>query len=148
MMPVNRDLERKVISLFVEKSKRNRYLQFLSAVKKRPKFIAKLAHFQDFKWELFLELNSNEQEAIAITLTNYNLTNKTCYVISENMKLDTKTMEVDDAIRIIVGYGMGSIIVFGDANAIFYQGEDKRSSYMSRLVLYLIIIFVVVTIHL
>jgi hypothetical protein len=134
-LPVNPDLERKVILRFIQKRKRDRYLQFVSAATNRQKFIAKLAHFQDFKWELLNELNLNEQKAIAITLTNYNLTDKTCYVISENMKLDTKTMEVDDAIRSIVGYGMGSIIVFGDANAIFYQGEDQRSSYMSRLIL-------------
>ncbi len=56
----------------------------------------------------------------------------TCYIISENIELDTKRLDISQAIDATLGYDMGTILVFGDADIILYQGEEIKSSYMSK----------------
>jgi hypothetical protein len=61
------------------------------------------------------------------------LPEKTCYVISENRNIDTKTMDIKDAIKETVGYGMGTILVFGEADMVLFEGEEINTRYISKL---------------
>lgn len=132
-MTQNIDLETKVIKKFVDKTKQDRYLQFISTPKNRNKLINDLAHFNHFKWDLFEEVNGNEQQIILATLQRNKVPAQNCYVISENSQLDTKTLDTTKAIQETVGYNMGTILVFGDADIIFYEGESIKSRYISKL---------------
>jgi hypothetical protein len=44
-------------------------------------------------------------------------------------------MSVTEAITQTVGLDMMTILVFGDANMIFYEGEGLKNRHISRLVL-------------
>ena len=133
-MGQNIDLELKVIKRFVDDRRQERYLQFIAQPKNRQKFINELPHFRDFKWSLFEEVNKDEQQFLFLLLQKYKLTDKNCYIISFDPEIDTATMEVRQAIEEVVNYNMGTILVFGDAEFIFYGGEELKSRYVSKLI--------------
>src|SRR5579875_3265631 len=122
-MTQNADLEIKVIKKFVDKAKQDRYIQFVSSSKNRHKFISDLSHFNFFKWDLFEAVKGNEKQTIIQALQKNAVADKTCYVISENTNIDTKTLDTKEAISETVGYGMGTILVFGDADMIYFESE-------------------------
>jgi len=133
-MTQNVDLEIKVIKKFVDKTKQDRYIQFVSSPKNRHKFVSDLSHFNFFKWDLFEAVKGNEEQAIIQALQENRVSDKTCYVISENSGIDTKTLGTKEAISETVGYGMGTILVFGDADMIYFESETMNTRYISKKV--------------
>lgn len=103
-------LEINVIKKFVDKAKQERYIQFVSSLKNRHKFISDLAHFNFFKWDLFESVKGNEEQAILQAIQKNGVPDKTCYVISENADIDTKTLDIKEAISKTIGYGMGQFL--------------------------------------
>ena len=131
-MTQNIDLEIKVIKKFVDKLKQDRYIQFISSPKNRQKFIADLSHFNFLQWDKFDKVNGNETEIIVTTLQKRKVLDTTCYVISENKEIDTKILGIKSAINETVGYGMGTILVFGNADIIYYECETMNTRYISK----------------
>ena len=131
-MTQNADLEIKVIKRFVVKAKQDRYIQFVSSPKNRHKFIKDLSHFNFFQWDLFQAVTGNEERSILQVLQNNSVVENVCYVISENTDIDKKTIKIKEAIIEIVGYGMGTILVFGDAEIIYFESETMNKRYISK----------------
>ncbi len=125
------DLEIKVIKKFIDKSKQNRFIQFISSLKNRHKFIAELSHFDCLKSNLFVEVNGKEQQMIFAALLKNNISSEICYVISENSQLDCQILNTFYVLKEVIGQGNGTILVFGNADLIFYEGEGPKSRYMS-----------------
>ena len=65
-------------------------------------------------------------------LQDQGVISKTCYIISENSSIDTQTLTIDEALRLTVGHGMGTILVFGNAEMVFYECETMNVRYISR----------------
>lgn len=133
-MTQNTDLEIKVIKRFVDKAKQDRYIQFVSSPKNRHKFISDLSHFNFFHWNLFEAVKGNKEQVILQALQKNGVAHKTCYVISENANIDTHTLDTKQAISETVGYGMGTILVFGDADMIYFESETINTRYISKKV--------------
>ena len=131
-MTQNLDIELKVIKKFVDKTKQDRYIQFVLSPKNRHKFINELSHFNSFKWDLFEPVKGIEEQAILQALQKNSVADKTCYIISENTDIDTKTLNIKEAISKTVGYGMGAILVFGDADIIYFESETINSRFISK----------------
>ena len=120
-------LETKTILKFVIKDKRERYCSFISKDKTRIKFIHKLAHFSDFDWKKIRSIESHERQSIfkeLESLGNF----KDCYV-----KIDGKRVNVELVLDISLGEGMGTILVFGEAEAIFHEGEVPNDRWISKI---------------
>jgi len=133
-MTQNADIEIKVIKKFVDKAKQDRYIEFVSSPKNRHKFISDLSHFNFFRWDLFEPVEGIEEQIILEALQKNGVADKTCYVISENSDIDTKTLDSKQAISETVGYGMGTILVFGDADMIYFESETMNTRYISKKV--------------
>ena len=134
-MTQNLDLEIAVIKKFVDKNKQDRFIQFTSSAKSRHKFINELAHFKFFNWNKFDKIEGNEEQAILTALQKNKITDKTCYAISENKNLDTKVLDINQVIHETVGYGQGTILVFGNAEIIYYESEEMKERYLSKQLL-------------
>jgi hypothetical protein len=52
-------------------------------------------------------------------------------LISENSELDRKRFDIDTALSITIGYGMETLIVFGDAEIVFYEAEGQNDRWIS-----------------
>ena len=130
-MTGNIDIETKVIERFIVKTKRDRYLTFIGADKTRKKLTNELAHFRDLRKELFDEVKGNERQIIKDRIKGLGKLND-CYLISESSDLDQKRLDIDTALSEVIGYGMGTIIVFGDAEIIYYEAEGPSDRWISK----------------
>lgn len=128
------DLEIMVIRRFVDKTKQDRYIQFILDPKKRHKFIGDLSHFNYFKWDLFVEVHGIEEDVILKALSTNCVSKENCYIISENAEIDTATLGIKRAINETVGFGMGTILVFGEADMIYYESESMNTRFISKKV--------------
>ena len=132
-MENNIALEWKVIEKFIQKDKRDRYKQFVAKEKTRPKFIRDLAHFKYLEIEKFDRIEGGGEELrILERLKKSKIDTSTCYIISQNSRLDTKTLETIAALKDTIGLGMGTIFVFGDADIIYFEGEEAFDRLISK----------------
>jgi hypothetical protein len=125
------DAERLFVNRFIIKDKQERYSSFLSNKKSRGKFIDKLYHFEDLQWKFFREIpgNENEREIILQKLKSKKSISR-CFIISSDPKFDRKSMTVEDAIENVVGTE-ASILIFGEAEIVYYEGEPPNQRYIS-----------------
>jgi hypothetical protein len=131
-MAQNTELERKVINRFVTKSKRERYLQFVTSTKNRKKFIKALHSGQFFLASALEHVTGIEKNVIQQSLVQSGITAHTCYVISENAAIDTHILALGDALRQVVGWGAGTILVFGEADLIYVELDGLRNRYINQ----------------
>jgi hypothetical protein len=130
---MSQDIEKKVIERFVAKTKRDRYLTFIKSDKTRDKFTSELAHFRDLRQERFDEISGDEKKVIKDRIKSLGNI-KDCYLISENLELDRKRLDIDTALNKTIGYGMGTLVVFGDAEIVFYEAEGPSERLISKLI--------------
>jgi hypothetical protein len=130
---MSQSLEIKLIQKYITKDKQSRYIQFLSSKKHRYKFIKDLPHFNHFKWELLEEVHKEEAQEIQRRLKALNIKTTDCYVISENPVIDQKTLPFDEATQEISDMDMATILVFGDAEMIYFEVEPPKNRYISKM---------------
>ena len=119
------------IKKFVVKDKQDRYLTLPEKGKIRKMFIAMLYNFNNFNWQLFREIPGNESKKNTIANKVKSRKNlSTCFIISTDSDYDGKTILVDGAIENVVGIE-GSILIFGDAEITYYEGEAPGRRYIS-----------------
>jgi hypothetical protein len=90
-----------------------------------------LPHFNAFKWEQLDEVHKEEAQEIDRRLKAMNIKSKECYIISENPHIDQKVLAYDDALEEIGS--MATILVFGNAKLIYYEGEPPKNRYISKI---------------
>jgi hypothetical protein len=131
MPNLNLDIETKVIERFIQKTKRERYLTFIQSDKTRRKFTEALAHFSDLRRGQFDLVKGDERQIIRDRIR---ISGKLveCYIISENSDLDQKRLGIESALNEIIGYGMGTLVVFGDAEVLYYEGEGPDNRWISK----------------
>lgn len=125
------NIETKVIQRFVIKPKRDRYLGFINNMKTREKFINDLHHMNFLQQDLFDKVEGNEREFIKQKLSFLGNI-KDCYVISENKNIDKKRLDIDTALREVIGADQGTLLVFGDAEIIYSEAEGFNNRLISR----------------
>lgn len=119
--------EQSLIAKFVKRSKRDRYREILSSPRLRHKFTTQLAHFADFDPKYRLPLLSTKLfvENIALELQKRRSPN-TVFVISEDPSLDQKDLPLVEALKCIVGRGMGAVVSCIPGRLAFVETEDER----------------------
>ena len=119
--------EEVLIASFVKRSKRERYREILSNPRLRHKFTDQLAHFADFDSKYRLPIPSNQLPAdnIARELRRRHSPD-IVFAISEDPALDRKELLLVDALREIVGRGMGTVLSCIPGHLAFVETETER----------------------
>jgi hypothetical protein len=130
-MSQDRELEFKVIERFIVKEKQERFKSFINKLTSRKKFTDKLAHFNDLDMTLFSEVNGNERQIIKEKIKPLNRITD-CYIISENENIDGSRMNIDKALDQTIGTGFGTLLVFGDVDFVYYEGEGPNDRWISK----------------
>lgn len=119
--------EHELIAAFVKRSKRDRYREILSNPRLRHKFTTQLPHFKDFDPQFRLPFPSNKLFVgnIAAELRKRHSPN-IVYAISEAPALDQKDLPLVDALKEIVGSGMGTVLCCIPGQLAFVETEDER----------------------
>jgi hypothetical protein len=131
-MEYNHSLENKVVNKFFIKEKRERIKAFLGNPKRRRDFTFSLAHCQDLRFEKFNKVTGrNEAMQISKYVSKLEKIN-TCYIISENENIDGKVLKITEALNETIGRGDGTLLVFGDAEILFFEGESAKDRWISN----------------
>ncbi len=119
--------EHSLIAAFVKRSKRDRYREILSNPRLRHKFTNQLAHFTDFdpKYRLSIPSNKLFVNNIALELQRRH-SPKIVFAISEDPALDQKELPLVEALKQIVGRGMGTVLSCVPGRLAFVETEDDR----------------------
>jgi hypothetical protein len=119
--------EHSLIAAFVKRSKRDRYREILANPRLRHKFINQLAHFTDFDPKYRLSIPSNKLFVgnIALELQKRHSPNLV-FAISEDPALDQKELPLVEALKQIVGRGMGTVLSCIPGRLAFVETEDER----------------------
>jgi hypothetical protein len=125
-----RELEILTINRFFKEGKAKRYVDFILKTTSRQKFISSLAHLKDLDFEKFEKVGKNEMDQILERVKGEKL--DSCYVISENKRIDGQFLDVERAIEETIGYGMGTLLVFGTAKIVYYEGEEMNDRWISH----------------
>jgi hypothetical protein len=120
-------IEHSLIGAFVKPSKRERYREILSNQRLRRKFTAELAHFVDFDPKYRLPIPSSKLfvDNIVRELQKRH-SPKIVYAISEDPALDQKELPLIEALKQIVGRGMGTVLSCIPGRLAFVETEDER----------------------
>ena len=120
-------IEHSFIGAFVKRSKRDRYREIISNPRLRRKFIHQLAHFTDFDPKYRLPIPSDKLfvDNIAIELRKRHSPN-IVYAISEDPALDQKELPLVEALKQVVGGGMGTVLSCIPRRLAFIETEDER----------------------
>lgn len=125
----NQDLEILTINRYFKKNKAKRYVDFVLKDKTRQKFISELAHLHDLEYSKFQKIEKDEKTSIRSIVDKRKFTK--CYAISEDKRIDRQFLDIELALERTIGSGMGTILVFGNAEVIYYEGEEPKNRWIS-----------------
>jgi len=115
---------------FIHPDKKDRFLKLLSK-SDRSKLTSQFAHG--------VKLDSRFAEQIPPKLQNVDDIERmlkakgaasNCYVISENSQLDEKEMQLRDALKATIGYGMGTFISCIPGKLAYFEAEEANERYI------------------
>jgi hypothetical protein len=123
--------EREFVKAFVPRERQERWLESLPNPKRRQKITSQLAHNAVFRSDRIVAIEPRQQhpKLIAELLTRNNAP-ELCYVISESEELDGREMRLIDALKAIVGYGMGSIVSCIPGRLAYYEAEGPKERFI------------------
>jgi hypothetical protein len=119
--------EYQTIRSFITRQKRAQYLEFITNPSTRTRFTHALAHFRDIDQRCKFLIPPSKQSAkeiqrILAAKGAFSL----CYVITEHPELDGKEMPLAEALKTIVGRGMGAILSCIPGRLAFMETENER----------------------
>ena len=119
--------EQALIAAFVKRNKRERYREILTNPRLRHKFTSQLAHFADFDPKYRLPFASNKLfvDNIVFELQKRH-SPSVVFAISEDPTLDQKEVILVEALKQIVGRGMGTVLSCLPGRLAFVETEDER----------------------
>ena len=121
--------EEAAIRAFIVKDRRERFLELLPNPKQRHKITESLAHPNPawFDSRCVKPIPPAHSGAAAIAkLLHAKGAGKSCWVISENRRIDGQELELDSFLPELVGYGMGTIVSCIAGKLAFVESEDGR----------------------
>jgi hypothetical protein len=126
------DQERQIVRAFFMPEQRPRYLGLLSTAKGRKKFIARLAHSEDLLDPRFARLIGPQEQTIDAIEDRLRERGApaTCYVISEDPRLDRRRMSMRGALEAIVGYGVSTFLSCIVGRLAYFEGEEPGARYV------------------
>lgn len=129
--------EQATVKAFVVRGRQERFSSFLLSPKNRKKFTQELAHFRWFddrfattvSWKVDPSLKLWDRHLQGIENVSRLLRSKgagqTCWVISEDSKIDGQQLRLESALEDVLGNGMGTILSCIPGKLAYFEGEDE-----------------------
>jgi len=117
------------IRAFIVRERRERFLDLLAHPKRRRKITDSLAHPNPawFDSRFVKQIPPAQRSASSIAkLLQAKGAGRTCWVISEDQKVDAREMELEPLLSDIVGGGMGAILCCIPGKLAFVESENGR----------------------
>jgi hypothetical protein len=119
------------VRAFIVPDKQERYLALLSSRKRRHGFLDRLNHNTDYDAQFASHVPSSEQSASAIErLLRLRGAPDICHTISSHAGWDDRDLPLREALDLIVGFGMGSVLSCIPGRLAYYEAEDLGARYI------------------
>jgi hypothetical protein len=126
-MSDQQDHERGIILSFIIPVRQDRYLEMLAKPKRRKDITASLAHFKHLDMRHAVQIRLRQQHATDIfQLLRSKGAPETCYAPSEDSELDGKEISLSEALKEVVGRGMGTFLSCLAGRLAYFEDEDGR----------------------
>jgi len=130
---MNGETEKALVESFFLPAKRDRYLELIRNPKGRGKLLSSLPHCKDLDPRTTLPIQPNQQNASSIEQILIGLgALATCYLVSEDRELDGKTMDLRDALKLVIGYSPGTLISCKPGALGYFEGEDLGERFILK----------------
>ena len=117
------------VDSFILQNKRKRSIGLLD--KERRAFLKQLYHFRNFDLKYLTRIDNKKQEPESILdLLRSRSAGKNCYLFSAHDALDQKKVNLEEALKVVVGYYGGTIISCLPGVLAYYEGEDRNERYI------------------
>ena len=125
------DHEAALVEAFIVEAKRERFTSLLANPGKRGKITRLLAHLQDLDPTLMKRVPNGQQSASGIEKVLRSLGAPTlCHVVSESASLDQRKMPLAEALDMVVGSGLGTLISCIPGRLAYYESEEQNERYV------------------
>ena len=123
-------IEEAFVTNFVLKSRRERASFELSSESRRGRFLNRLCHdFASVFDARYLQPLLQPEDSLSLRkLLEKSGAKKTCYVISSHDAVDGKQIPLGDAIHVVMGYGLPSIIICAPDSLAYIEAEQVQGS--------------------
>ncbi len=127
--------EQAFVESFVQRNRRERTLLCLANRKKRRKFVQEFAHHGTYILmpECLRSIKPSEQhpDSLYAILRGLGASNA-CHLLSEDSNFDGKDMELLEALKQIVGHGMGTVISCLPGKLGYFEGELRERYILQK----------------
>ena len=126
------EIERLVVEAFVAPSRRARYFEALRNPKRRQKILNRLDHqVDDIDARFRVRIPQREQHPpeIEVLLRSKGAPDK-CYVLSASDRFDRSELLLREALRGVVGYGVGTLISCIPGRLGYYESEGPGCRFI------------------
>ena len=119
--------EQKLISSFILPQRQSRYLELLQKPKRRKDITRSLGHFKHLDPRYIVPITPREQHVPEILrLLRAKGAPEVCYALSEEDELDGKEVLLADALKEIVGRGIGTFLSCIPGKLVYFEDEEDR----------------------
>ena len=123
--------EKALFESFAVPSKRRRYIELLDTKRGREKIRFGLDHFQDLDPRFCRKIKASEQYFADILRILKGLgAPSLCYVMSSGDELDGREMDLSEALRDIIGRGVGALVSCIPGRLAYFESEEKNGRYV------------------
>jgi hypothetical protein len=124
--------EQEFVRSFIQKERRERCSFLLSHPSRRRRFTAELAHFKwlDERFATPVSGSMAHSAAEMVSLLKRNDAGPTAWVISEDSSMDGRELPVEDAMDLIWGGSMGTVLSCIPGKLAFFRGEEMKSELL------------------
>jgi len=127
------DHEEFLVNRLIDHTKKERLKSLLNSKKGRVKLRKRLAHNIDFDSRFITKIPTSKQTTYQIleSLKGGGASDQ-CYVISENNEIDGKILGLEEALYLVVGSGMGSLISCLPGKLVYFEGEAPNQRFIVK----------------
>ena len=128
MTDLQRSHEEGFVRAFIEKSKQDRCISFLTSAKHRRKFTIELAHFKGLDERFSLPIPSKTAHTVKeiCQLLRSKGAGQKVWIISELAGLDGRELRLEEAFSQVWGREIGSVLSCIPGKLAYFEDEEKQ----------------------
>ncbi len=109
---------------FIIAKKRQRWIDLLANPKRRKDILRTLSHLNDLDERFLVRVPSPQSTSVILEMLQARGAPEQCYVVSDSVSLDARTLPLGAALEVIVAREPGTLVSCIPGRLGYFEGED------------------------